>query len=215
MRHVPHVYVPPPWDREELAVTIPQRDHLERVLRLVSGSTISYTDGEGVRATGVYESGVVVRGQEVSVPRPSELIMATPPPGHRDRARFLVEKLGELGIPELVWLKTEYGNRRPPSLKKVRSWAVSALEQSRGSWLMSVDDSIHGWDRLQTPVAVAVQGGVSLGQSPIEPRPRTVVVGPEGGFAKDEVPGDLQRLDLGPTVLRMETAAIFVAAHLR
>ena len=215
MRHVPHVHVPQPWDREELGVTIPQRDHVERVLRLVSGSAISYTDGAGMRGTGIYESGVVVRGEEGSIPRPSELVVAVPPPGHRDRARYLVEKLGELGVAELVWLRTEFGNRRPPSLKKVRSWSLAALEQSRGSWLMAVDDSIHSWDRLEPPVAVAEIGGLAVGRVPIEPRPRTVVIGPEGGFARGEVPDGLQQLDLGPTILRMETAAVFVASHLR
>jgi 16S rRNA (uracil1498-N3)-methyltransferase len=36
----------------------------------------------------------------------------------------------------------------------------------------------------------------------------TVVVGPEGGFAPDEVPAGMARLSLGGRILRVETAAI-------
>jgi 16S rRNA (uracil1498-N3)-methyltransferase len=43
-----------------------------------------------------------------------------------------------------------------------------------------------------------------------------VAIGPEGGFAADEIAlagrGGWQRLDLGPRILRVETAVVFVAA---
>jgi 16S rRNA U1498 N3-methylase RsmE len=42
----------------------------------------------------------------------------------------------------------------------------------------------------------------------------SVVVGPEGGFAPGEIPGHLPLWDLGPTVLRVETAAVVAAARL-
>jgi 16S rRNA U1498 N3-methylase RsmE len=41
-----------------------------------------------------------------------------------------------------------------------------------------------------------------------------VVVGPEGGFDDGEVDEHLPRLCLGPTILRVETAAVVAASRL-
>jgi 16S rRNA U1498 N3-methylase RsmE len=41
-----------------------------------------------------------------------------------------------------------------------------------------------------------------------------VAIGPEGGFSDDELPEDARLWDLGPTVLRVETAALVAAARL-
>jgi 16S rRNA U1498 N3-methylase RsmE len=46
------------------------------------------------------------------------------------------------------------------------------------------------------------------------PSARTVVIGPEGGWAPDEIPDDAVVWDLGDTVLRLETAALVAAARL-
>jgi len=46
------------------------------------------------------------------------------------------------------------------------------------------------------------------------PRATTVVVGPEGGLAPDEIPNEVVLWDLGPTILRVETAALVAAARL-
>ena len=210
MGHVPHVYRGGPWEAEELGLTSSQRDHLERVLRLKSGEPLSYTDGQGMIGLGSYDSGIVIRGEEVSQPRPSELIVASAPPTSRDRARFLVEKLAELGVARLQWLSTVNGNRRIPLPEKAMAWTISALEQSRGAWLMTVDEALVGWSDLNSPVAAADPGG----EAPDSLRPQTVVIGPEGGWAPGELPAMTTRLDLGTTILRIETAAVVAAARL-
>lgn len=195
---------------EELGLIRSQRDHLERVLRLKSGAPLSYTDGQGMIGLGSYDSGIVIRGEEVLQPRPTELIVASAPPTSRDRARFLVEKLAELGVVRLQWLSTVNGSRRIPPPEKAMAWTISALEQSRGAWLMTVDEAMVGWSDLKSPVAAAEPGG----ESPDSWRPQTVVIGPEGGWAPGELPATTTRLDLGTTILRIETAAVVAAARL-
>ena len=57
----------------------------------------------------------------------------------------------------------------------------------------------------------------SRGQSIDElevPADPVLCIGPEGGFAQDEVPDGALTLSLGPTILRVETAAIVGAAVL-
>jgi 16S rRNA (uracil1498-N3)-methyltransferase len=210
LKHIPHLYLPGPWEGETLQAGSEQVDHLRRVLRLEAGSEVTYTDGAGKFGKGMWSGGVISRSDEDRRHRDSNLIVATAPPSSRDRVRFLVEKVAELGIERLLWLRTRHGVRRVPPLKKQRAWAISALEQSRGSWLMEMSEGFVDWDSLERPLAVCVPGGSAPGAVF-----RTVAVGPEGGFGDDEVPADATDVTLGPTILRVETAAVVAAARFR
>jgi 16S rRNA (uracil1498-N3)-methyltransferase len=210
MGHVPHLFLPGPWDAERVEVSPDQTHHLQRVLRLADGQQVGYTDGKGLVGTGTFSSdGMVLRGQESAVPRPSDLIVVAAPPDNKDRARFLVEKLAELGVAELRFLRTDHGQGRPPRRDRALSWAASGLEQSRGAWLLSIPAEMDSLTDLRPPYVVCDPAG-----SKERPSARTVVIGPEGGWAEGEVPDDAQRWDLGDTVLRLETAALVAAARL-
>ncbi len=209
MGHVPHLLVPGAWNGEYLEVAEEQRRHLEQVLRVGDGETVSYTNGNGALGSGRYQRGGVVRGDETRIPAPSDLIVVAAPPDNRDRARFLVEKLAEMGVAELVFLETRHGQGRLPNAGKVLAWSVSGLEQSRGAWLMKTSDRLASLAELDQPFVVCDQGG-----SRERPLARTVVIGPEGGWAPEEIPEDAIRWDLGDTVLRVETAVLVAAARL-
>ncbi len=209
MGHVPHLLVPGPWTGDQVEVSGEQRRHLERVLRVGDGAPVSYTDGKGLAGDGQLLSGRVVRGQEILVPAPSDLIVIAAPPDNRDRARFLVEKLAEMGVAELLFLDTRHGQGRLPNAAKLRSWSVSGMEQSRGAWLMRTSDTLVALAEIDRPFVVCDRGGTRE-----DPLARTVVVGPEGGWASGEIPEDAIRWDLGDTVLRVETAALVAAARL-
>lgn len=206
---MPHLLVPGPWTGNLLEVSGEQRQHLEKVLRVGNGEPVSYTDGEGLAGDGQFLNGRVVRGQEILVPAPSDLIVVAAPPDSRDRARFLVEKLAELGVAEMLFLDTRHGHGRPPRASKLRSWSVSGLEQSRGAWLMRTSDTLVALAEIDRPLVVCDRGG---GRE--APPARTVVIGPEGGWASGEIPEDAIRWDLGDTVLRVETAALVAAARI-
>jgi RsmE family RNA methyltransferase len=84
---------------------------------------------------------------------------------------------------------------------------VSALEQSRRSWVTVVDD---GWSELSDLgdfVAADRTGGVFRPDRSI-----TVAIGPEGGWAPSELAPASALVTLGDAVLRTETAAIAAAA---
>lgn len=208
MAHIPHLFLGGTWVEERLGVSDEQRHHLETVLRRGSRH-VTYTDGEGTIGSGQYSAGQVIRGKENQVPRPTDLVVVTAPPDNRDRARFLVEKLAELGIAELRFLETRHGQGRPPRVDRLRSWAVSGLEQSRGAWRMRTSEGLVTFSGLEAPFVVCDPGG-----SREVPSARTVVIGPEGGWADGEVPEGAKRYDLGDTVLRLETAALVAAARM-
>ncbi|HLF42702.1 MAG TPA: 16S rRNA (uracil(1498)-N(3))-methyltransferase [Acidimicrobiia bacterium] len=206
--HFPHLLIETAWDDETLMPTSDQIHHLERVLKVAPGEAVSYTDGRGTVGTGFYENSRISRDHEGTVPRPSPLTLAVAPPASRDRSRFLVEKLSEMGIARLLWLSTRRGEGRIPHIVKTMSWAVSALEQSRGGWLMEIGTELVGWDDLDRPLVVAMPGG---GNEVFEVR--TVAVGPEGGLDPAEIPADAASIDLGTTILRVETAAVVAASR--
>jgi hypothetical protein len=58
------------------------------------------------------------------------------------------------------------------------------------------------------PVALAEPGG---GPPPVG---TTILVGPEGGWTPEELAVTDGRVGLGPSILRVETAAITLGAHL-
>jgi 16S rRNA (uracil1498-N3)-methyltransferase len=209
MAHVPHLHLPGPWEDDRLQVSEGQRRHLEKVLRLGGRHPIGYTDGEGLVGSGEYVSAEVIRGEETRIPKPTDLVVVVAPPDSRDRVRFMVEKLAELGVAELRFLATAHGQGRPPTVERLRSWAVSGLEQSRGAWLMGTTRRLVNLSDLDPPYAVCDIGG-----SRVLPSARTVVIGPEGGWAAGEIPEEAVRYDLGETVLRVETAALVAAARM-
>lgn len=210
MGHVPHLHIPRPWDGGRLPLSDDQQHHLRRVLRVGPGDPVSYTDGAGAVGSGELSEADVERGEEESVPPPLDLTVAVAPPASRHRARFLVEKLAEIGVRRLVWVRTRRSEGRPPSADKARAWAVAALEQSRGGWLMEVVSGSIADFEPETMVVADPDG-------PPEPGGEATVllVGPEGGLDTDEVPDGVRRISLGPTILRVETAAIAGAILLR
>lgn len=203
MRHIPHVLLPGPWDGPVLELADSQQHHLERVLRVGDGAAVTYTDGLGQVGRGHFQAGGVKRGDETTAGRPTDLTLAVSPPAARDRARFLVEKAAELGVRRLVWVRLAHTEGRPPAASKARAWSVSALEQSRGAWLMEIGEARVA-DLDPDDLVVADAGG----EPAVPPGRGTLLVGPEGGFAEGEIPKSAARMGLGPTVLRVETAAV-------
>jgi 16S rRNA (uracil1498-N3)-methyltransferase len=210
MKHVPHLVVPAPWEESRLGLSIIQWRHVSKVLRMKSGDELTYTDGLGTIGQGTLSHQALERGEERTVDRPSELTLAVAPPASKDRQRFLVEKLAELGVAKLIWIETRHGKNRVANPAKVFSWVLAAVEQSRGAYLMETSEDLVPLDQLEGDLVFCHPGGSG------QPGPaKTVVIGPEGGFADDEIPPGATLLDLGPTILRVETAAIAAAMSIR
>ena len=208
MGHIPHLYLPPPWEATVLPLTDVHSHHLRRVLRVSDWAPVSYTDGQGVVGQGTLGPDGIHRGQEASVPRPApRLTVVVAPPHASDRARFTVEKLGELGTDRLLWLNSDFGQARAPRADKTARWAIGALEQSRGAWLMVTGDDVTPAE-LPRPAWFVHPGG---GVLPDPSGDVTLVIGPEGGFSPEELTRADTTVGLGARVLRVETAALVAA----
>jgi 16S rRNA (uracil1498-N3)-methyltransferase len=206
MKHIPHLVIGVPWEGPKLHLSVVQWRHLTKVLRMKSGQQVTYTDGLGTLGKGVLGPQMVERGEEESVERPSSLTIAAAPPTNKDRQRFLVEKLAELGVARLIWLKTVHGQDRVVNAAKVFSWVHAAVEQSRGAFLMETSDGLMELSELEGEVVICHPGGAAN-----PGRADVIAIGPEGGFSDEEIPQGARLWNLGPTTLRVETAAIVAA----
>ncbi len=212
MGHVPWLHLPGPWDEAAITLDRVQANHLGQVLRLRAGDPVEYTDGAGTWGAGTLSGAVVERGTEAWSDRLPRVVVAVAPLRSKDRMRFLVEKLTEVAVTEVWWLKTAFSQAPPPRPDRVAAWATAGLEQSRGAWLPTFRAATWA-DVRASELAVHVLDGSGTDATPTAPC--LLVVGPEGGFSPAELPAGIPRLRLAGTVLRTETAAVLGAGLVR
>lgn len=200
--------------------------YLSRVVRAREGERVTASDGEGLLATLVVvrsRPDVVVEVTEsrrVPAPSTSRLLCGAP---EGDRGDWMVEKLAELGVTELV--PVDGVRARWPEPLRADRWerlAVAALRQSRSAWRMRIAPLVGLRQAVEGLGAgerwLADPGGAPVGEQACGPGTSvTGAVGPSSGFS-DEERKMLQEcgfvlVGLAAARLRTETAALALAAH--
>jgi 16S rRNA (uracil1498-N3)-methyltransferase len=189
--------------------------HLFRVLRLRDGEDVTVTDGRGGwRPCRAAAGALDASGPRQHVERRGQLVTIAFAIPKGDRPEWIVQKLTELGVDRIVLLHSDRSvvrwepDRARRNLDKLQRVAVEALQQSRGLWLPEIDPPTPAEEVLRA-VPVAEPGGRALG-----PSDHSVAIGPEGGWSDAELEIAADRIELGHTVLRVETAAVVAAARL-
>jgi len=204
--------------------------HLTHVLRLRAGAQLTLFNGRG----GEYSASIErVRRSEVTLAVGAHQAIERESPfaltlaqgiSRGERMDLVVQKATELGVSRLVPVLTERSVVRldeQQSDRKSSHWraiAIAACEQCGRNRLPEVALPAPLRELLREPVG----GSVRLLLSPaatrrIEDVPRpasgvTVLIGPEGGLSAEEQAdahaAGFTAVNLGPRVLRTETAAI-------
>jgi 16S rRNA (uracil1498-N3)-methyltransferase len=223
-------YTPDALGPGEAFLTGAEAHHLTTVRRIGPGDEVVLFNGDGNE----YPALVVVAGKKqvtLHVHRteptdrelPFPLVVASALP-KGDRADFLVEKLTELGVTRFVPLVTERAvvRPKPATVEKFARAVIEASKQCGRNRLMAVDPP-REWTALlrldDLPATrLVLHTGPALPGVSASGEGVAVAVGPEGGFTAAEVEAAAARgwraVSVGPRVLRVETAAVAVAALL-
>lgn len=190
--------------------------HLVRVLRLTSGETVSATDGRGGARRYRIEvrDGVRLEPLDAAVVierhRPELTIVTAVPKG--DRVDWLVQKCTELGVDTIRFVDAERSvvrwkrARAVKQLERLQRIADEALRQSRRVHRVTLHPPRPALDLLGG-CAVAEPGGRAVRADDTR-----LAIGPEGGWSEAELAAASDRVDLGPNILRTETAAVAACA---
>ena len=205
--------------------------HLQRVRRLAPGEAVTAADGSGAwRSYAVTEvangcltleaRGEVERGPDTPG-APVSLAVALTKGGLDD----VVGAVTELGVARVIPVRTARvvvrwdPDRARRAVVRLRAVAREAAMQSRRARVPVVDDVVALAALVdRSGLVVAARDGVTA--SELAPPPKeigwTVLVGPEGGLAPEELEllAAAPRLRLGPHVLRAATAPLAAVAVL-
>lgn len=211
-------------------MTGPEARHLATVCRLRPGDELCLFNGDGreyparVLETGKKSVRLEVLGAESPERELGfELEIAAPVP-KGDRGQFLVEKLTELGVTTFVPLLCHRAVVQPGEGKidKLSRYVIEASKQCGRNVLMEIAEPVEWAEycRRGKPgeLRLLAHPGAKNTSLPARAGPVCCAVGPEGGFTDEEVTLALengwQAINLGPRVLRVETAALAMATML-
>ena len=232
---MPRFHCPVPLASGDVLDLPPGAARHVQVLRLQPGAMVTLFNGEG----GEYEATVEHMGRsdvrvrvgahqavEREAPRPVHLIVGMPA---NERMDWLVEKAAELGVASIRPVLAERsvlrlkGERADKKREHWQGIAVAACEQCGRNRVPPVHGVLDLPQALrqaqgQRAVLSLAAGTTSLAHALQSTGPVTLLSGPEGGLSPAEEQAALaagfEPVNLGPRVLRAETAPLAVLAAL-
>jgi len=209
----PHAFVD---DLEAPVLADDDRHHLARALRLRDGDAFTLSDAQG-RWRAARFGDTIEPTSELYTPRVAPyrlglgvaLTKAAKP-------EIAVQKATEIGIDDVVVFESERSVARWDQKKRLRNEerlqkvAREAAMQSRRVTIPTV----RVLPDLVSLLPVAGLARADFGGVPTNSSHRFVLVGPEGGWSERERGAVPAVVDLGPTVLRAETAAVVASSFL-
>ena len=232
-------YTPQPLAPGDITLDGPEAHHLSTVRRFEPGDAVTLFNGDGreyaAEVVAVDRKRATLHVREVldiSRESPVNLTVASALP-KGDRADYLVEKLTELGVTHFIPLVTVRSVVVPKAttVEKLARVVIEASKQCGRNRMMEIATP----QKLSDFLAAPFSGELSREDRrwlahPSAPDARELLaaisagvtgrialaVGPEGGFREAElaqaITAGWQPVGLGPRILRIETAAIALAA---
>ena len=214
--------------------------HIKDVLRLKKGAVIQIFNSQNQEADVVVDSfnqndlQVTIQSVREAVLSKAKIVLACAPP-KKEKFEWIIEKCTELGVDEIIPLKTKRGevvfssDKMAAKLARFQKVAVNAAKQSKRTTV----PMIHPMTDLAKVFKNLDPQGLHLFPS-LNGHPQhikevlsktskdqsiTIFIGPEGDFTPEEVRMALDLgcvpVSLGDTVLKVETAAIATVSFVR
>lgn len=213
-----------------IAITEAQAHYLATVMRRRTGDKLRAFNGQDgefdatIHHLGRREAtiGIVARTRPPAPEPDCWLVFA---PIRRDATDLIIEKATELGVAALHPVITQRTQPGRLNLARLTAIATEAAEQSERLTVPTIHEprTLARFLADFPPsrrlfVAAERQAGPAL-SAPPPLQPHALLIGPEGGFAPDELDAIARHafvtsVSLGPRILRAETAAIAGLARL-
>lgn len=205
-----------------------QSHQLATVLRQKVGDRLRLFNGRDGEWLATIESltrkAAVAKAERRLVPQPVEAeISLCFAPIKQSRLDWLVEKATELGAGRLVPVITRRTQVPRINRDRLRAIAIEAAEQCERLTVPDIEPVIPlekfiaAWPAGCPLVTCIERQDAPLLRTAVPPPPFGILIGPEGGFAPEEVAALMERVDvkpvsLGPRILRAETAGLAALA---
>lgn len=220
--------------KDFITITGADVNHIKNVLRMKPGEIVRVSSEDGhnyacgvLELTDTFVQLDILDSQIAGTELPNRIFLFQALP-KGDRMEYIIQKAVELGVYEIIPVTMKYCVVKLDSKKakaKVMRWqaiAESAAKQSKRSripvvhpvmdfqdaaaYAMACDRRLVPYEneRMMQATAGALQS-IRAGES------ISVIIGPEGGFAAEEidaVKNQMQVISLGKRILRTDTAAV-------
>jgi 16S rRNA (uracil1498-N3)-methyltransferase len=200
------------------------------VMRASVDDTVTLFDGSGAEFEAVVDKLLrtevdlrIVARHDIDRELPFKLMVGVALP-KGDRQKWIVEKLTELGVSKLVPLVTDRSVAQPvdSALERLRRPVIEASKQCGRNRLMEIAEPQKWSEWIISEIEncrriLAHPDGQPLSAvNRAANTPTQIAIGPEGGLTNAEVEAATaarwEKISLGPRILRIETAAIALAA---
>jgi len=206
--------------------------HCIQVLRHTKGDRITVIDGRG----GLYLADIIndhKKQCEVKVieKRMIEDVhpyihLAVAAPKTAERLEFMLEKVIEIGINEISFIKSFHSERKDVKIERLEKIALAAIKQSHKGFLpkLNAQRSIHDFLEEESDASKWIASYHEYNEDIAEinfdfTKKNIIMIGPEGDFSEEELTlskkHDYAPINLGEYRLRTETAAISAVQSLR
>ena len=227
MKDLPLFYAP--QLREEQQLPEAEALHAIRALRTSVGDELLVTDGQGT----LYETVVTAVDRRhclLSITREeawhkywtAHWSIAVAPTKNIDRIEWMIEKMVEVGVDEIILLRTKHSERKHVHTERLERIVQSAMKQSQKALLptLRTDVSITElFAEARQPVRLIAHcregigpNRVTIDRAFVPGEDVLIAIGPEGDFTTEEIEEALRTgfvpITLGESRLRTETAGL-------
>ncbi len=210
---------------EEITLDRREADHLFKTLRARAGEEVELLDGAGACALGRVTSRRTLEILERSdAPEPTRKLHLYTAAPRKAKFDTLLKQAAELGVWSIRPLTCERSVAQPENEERQEALLMEGCKQSKNPFLPKILPALS----LPEALREIAEKGYHAWYGSVKETPDTLsgggddlawIVGPEGGFtpAEEEAlqAAGIRGLNLGPYVLRLETAAVCGLAVLR
>jgi 16S rRNA (uracil1498-N3)-methyltransferase len=202
--------------------------HATHVLRMKRDDTIHVFDGKGNLYQGVIveasKKQVAVNIQHLLIQQKqnSGLHIAIAPTKQMERLEWFIEKAVEIGVSAISPVVCKRSERKDLKIERLEKLVVSACKQSKQYQLPTIYATQTFAEFLQTTlpetrcIAWCETNSSHIKNHIQADKELVCAIGPEGDFTSDEIEAAKQQgfkpITLGNSILRTETAGVYVAA---